>query len=55
MNSMHSSNNNTDKVAVPGIGFATQFKSGDIRIDYKDGSALTVSHYVTVIIDRYST
>ncbi|XP_032670106.1 serine/threonine-protein kinase PLK4 isoform X2 [Odontomachus brunneus] len=42
-NSMYSSNNNTNKVAVPGIGFATKFTSGDIRIDYKDGSALIVS------------
>ncbi|EFN78661.1 serine/threonine-protein kinase PLK4 [Harpegnathos saltator] len=42
-NSIHSSNNNVDKVAVPGIGFATQFTSGDIRIDYKDGSALTMN------------
>lgn len=46
MNSVHNSNNNNaDKVAVPGIGFATQFKSGDIRIDYKDGTALTVNRF----------
>ncbi|EZA49997.1 Serine/threonine-protein kinase PLK4 [Ooceraea biroi] len=44
MSSMHSSScNNANKVAVPGIGFATKLSSGDIRVDYKDGSALTVS------------
>ncbi|XP_014467426.1 PREDICTED: serine/threonine-protein kinase PLK4 [Dinoponera quadriceps] len=43
MNSTHSSNNIVDKVAVPGIGFATQFTSGNIRVDYKDGSVLTVN------------
>lgn len=43
MNSTHSSSNNMNKVAVPGIGFATKLSSGDIRVDYKDGSALTVS------------
>ncbi|XP_025264151.1 serine/threonine-protein kinase PLK4 isoform X2 [Camponotus floridanus] len=42
MNSMHSLNN-ANKVAVPGVGFATRLSSGDIRVDYKDGSALTVS------------
>jgi len=49
MNSTHNSNNNVYKVAVPGIGFATKFSSGDIRIDYKDGSALTVSDCLNVI------
>ncbi|XP_011637322.1 serine/threonine-protein kinase PLK4 [Pogonomyrmex barbatus] len=43
MNSMHNSHNNVNKVAVPGIGIATKLSSGDIRVDYKDGSALTVS------------
>ncbi|GAB1864829.1 Serine/threonine-protein kinase PLK4 [Camponotus japonicus] len=42
MNSTHSLNN-ANKVAVPGVGFATRLSSGDIRVDYKDGSALTVS------------
>lgn len=42
INSTHSFNN-ANKVAVPGIGFATTLSSGDIRVDYKDGSALTVS------------
>ncbi|XP_034196457.2 polo like kinase SAK [Osmia lignaria lignaria] len=35
--------NNTNKIAIPGIGTATQLSSGDIRVDYKDGTALTVS------------
>ncbi|CAL7936789.1 unnamed protein product [Xylocopa violacea] len=43
MNSIRNENNNTYKVAVPGIGTATQLSSGDIRVDYKDGSTLTVS------------
>ncbi|XP_029160942.1 serine/threonine-protein kinase PLK4 [Nylanderia fulva] len=42
INSAHSFNN-ANKVSVPGIGFATTLSSGDIRVDYKDGSALTVS------------
>lgn len=49
MNSIYSSNDNVDKVVVPGIGFVTKFTSGDIRVDYKDGSALTVSRYMTII------
>ncbi|XP_071566402.1 serine/threonine-protein kinase PLK4 [Temnothorax nylanderi] len=44
MNSMHNSNHhNVTKVAVPGIGFVTKLSSGDIRVDYRDGTALTVS------------
>ncbi|KZC12596.1 Serine/threonine-protein kinase PLK4 [Dufourea novaeangliae] len=44
MNSMrNSSTTNTNKVVVPGVGTATQLSSGDIRVNYKDGSALTVS------------
>lgn len=46
---MRNSFNNASKVAVPGIGFATTLSSGDIRIDYKDGSSLTVSCYVVLI------
>ncbi|XP_012235642.1 serine/threonine-protein kinase PLK4 [Linepithema humile] len=42
-NSTHSSYNNANKIAVPGIGFATKLSSGDIRVDYKDGSALTIN------------
>ncbi|KAG5319316.1 PLK4 kinase, partial [Pseudoatta argentina] len=42
MNSMRNSNHNM-KIAVPGIGFATKLLSGNIRIDYQDGSALTIS------------
>lgn len=30
-------------VAVPGIGFIRELSSGNIRVEYKDGSALTVS------------
>lgn len=43
MNSIRNSNNGVNKVVVPGVGTATQLSSGDIRVDYKDGSALTVS------------
>ncbi|XP_043253044.1 serine/threonine-protein kinase PLK4 isoform X2 [Colletes gigas] len=43
MNSMRNSSNNTNNVVIPGVGTATQLSSGDIRLDYKDGSALTVS------------
>ncbi|XP_011880255.1 PREDICTED: serine/threonine-protein kinase PLK4 [Vollenhovia emeryi] len=43
INSTHNSCHTVNKVAVPGIGFATKLSSGDIRVDYKDGSALTVS------------
>lgn len=31
------------EVNVPGVGTALQTPSGDVRIDYKDGSILTVS------------
>lgn len=44
MNSTHSSYNNANKIVVPGIGFATKLLSGDVRVDYKDGSAITVSY-----------
>ncbi|XP_003702230.2 polo like kinase SAK [Megachile rotundata] len=43
MNSISNLNTNTYKIMIPGIGTATQLSSGDIRVDYKDGSALTVS------------
>ncbi|XP_076236304.1 polo like kinase SAK [Calliopsis andreniformis] len=43
MNSIRNSNNSISKIIVPGVGTATQLSSGDIRVDYKDGSALTVS------------
>ncbi|KAL6427074.1 hypothetical protein ACFW04_009329 [Cataglyphis niger] len=43
MNSAHNINNNANMVAVPGIGFASKLSSGDIRVEYRDGSALTVS------------
>lgn len=44
MNSIRNSNtSNFNKVVVPGVGTATQLSTGDIRVNYKDGSALTVS------------
>ncbi|XP_076277413.1 polo like kinase SAK [Lasioglossum baleicum] len=44
MNSIRNSNtSNFSKVVVPGVGIATQLSTGDIRVNYKDGSALTVS------------
>lgn len=43
MNSIRNLNTNTYKIMIPGIGTATQLSSGDIRVDYRDGSALTVS------------
>lgn len=43
MNSVRSTNSGIEKIKVPGIGIAMQLPSGDIRIDYKDGSTLTVS------------
>ncbi|KAK2581919.1 hypothetical protein KPH14_002374 [Odynerus spinipes] len=43
MNSVRSTSSGIEKVTVPGIGIAMQLPSGDIRIDYKDGSTLTVS------------
>lgn len=42
-NSAHNFNNNANMVAVPGIGFIRELSSGNIRVEYKDGSALTVS------------
>ncbi|XP_015184003.1 PREDICTED: serine/threonine-protein kinase PLK4 isoform X2 [Polistes dominula] len=42
MNSVHSTNCDIEKVTVPGIGIAMELPSGDIKIDYKDGSSLTV-------------
>uniref|UniRef100_A0A6V7J665 POLO box domain-containing protein n=1 Tax=Bracon brevicornis TaxID=1563983 RepID=A0A6V7J665_9HYME len=34
---------NYNRVTVPGIGTATQLPTGDIKVEYKDGSILTVS------------
>lgn len=42
-NSVRVSACNMNKVTVPGVGVATQLPSGDVRVDYKDGSTLTVS------------
>ncbi|XP_063987432.1 serine/threonine-protein kinase PLK4 [Diachasmimorpha longicaudata] len=42
-NSMRVSTYNFNKVNVPGIGVATQMPSGDIKVEYKDGSSLMVS------------
>ena len=38
------------KISLNGIGTAILLPSGDIRIDYKDGSVLTVSHYLLLLI-----
>lgn len=45
INSIRNTNTSVYKVAVPGVGTATQLPSGDIRVDYKDGSTLTVSTF----------
>lgn len=42
-NSVQMSFSDIKKVMVPGVGVTTQLPSGDIRIDYKDGSAITAS------------
>ncbi|XP_012288170.1 serine/threonine-protein kinase PLK4 [Orussus abietinus] len=42
-NSVRVSTYNTNKVTVPGIGIACQLPSGDVKVEYKDGSTLTVS------------
>lgn len=34
---------NFNKVTVPGVGAATQMPSGDVKVEFKDGSSLTVS------------
>lgn len=49
MNSAYNSNYNASKVAVPGIGFVTKLSSGNIRIDYYDGSAFIVKFYLTIV------
>lgn len=46
MNSVYSINCDIEKVTIPGIGVAIQLPSGDIKIDYKDGSSLTVKAYL---------
>lgn len=48
MNSIRNSNNSVNKIVVPGVGIATQLSSGDIRVDYKDGTALTVSRFLNI-------
>ncbi|THK33125.1 serine/threonine-protein kinase PLK4 isoform X1 [Diachasma alloeum] len=63
-NSMRVSAYNFNKVNVPGVGVATQMPSGDIKVEYKDGSSLTVSpqsigggivyESITGAITRYS-
>ncbi|XP_023248429.1 serine/threonine-protein kinase PLK4 isoform X2 [Copidosoma floridanum] len=42
-NSVRVSQTKVTKINVPGIGTAIQTPSGDIRVDYKDGSVLTVT------------
>lgn len=41
--SVRSSNYIFNQVTVPGIGIATQLPSGDVKVEYNDGSSLTVS------------
>ncbi|XP_015593483.1 serine/threonine-protein kinase PLK4 [Cephus cinctus] len=43
LNSVRISNCNTNKVTVPGVGVASHLPSGDVRVDYKDGTTLTIS------------
>ncbi|XP_046626383.1 serine/threonine-protein kinase PLK4 isoform X1 [Neodiprion virginianus] len=38
-----STNITNTKISIPGVGVATQLSSGDVRVDYSDGSTLTVS------------
>ncbi|XP_011308644.1 serine/threonine-protein kinase PLK4 [Fopius arisanus] len=64
MNSMRFPSYNFNKVTVPGVGVAIQMPSGDIKVEYKDGSSLTISpqsvgggivyESITGAITRYS-
>ncbi|XP_012261416.2 serine/threonine-protein kinase PLK4 [Athalia rosae] len=38
-----STNLTNNKITIPGVGVATQLSTGDVRVDYGDGSMLTVS------------
>ena len=42
-NSFRNSQSRSNKINIPGICTATQMTSGDIKIDYKDGSSIIVS------------
>ncbi|XP_058794840.1 serine/threonine-protein kinase PLK4 [Phymastichus coffea] len=42
-NSLRVSQSKAVKISIPNIGTAVQTPSGDIRVDYKDGSVLTVT------------
>ena len=48
-NSIRNISNSFCKIAVPGIGTATQLSSGEIHVNYKDGSTLTVSRLLNCI------
>lgn len=37
-----STNMGNNKITIPGVGVATQLSTGDVRVDYGDGSTLTV-------------
>lgn len=51
MNSVrNTSNNSICKIAIPDICTATQLSSGDIHINYKDGSSLIVNKNVLYYI-----
>lgn len=41
-NSVRSSQYAFNRVIIPGIGVAIQLPNGDVKIEYKDGSAITV-------------
>lgn len=49
MNSIRNIGNSFCKVSIPGIGTATKLSSGDIHVDYRDGSTLTVSIFINYI------
>lgn len=52
MNSVRNTNNNSIcKIAIPDICTATQLSSGDIHINYKDGSSLIVSNGGDIIYE----
>lgn len=51
MNSVrNTSNNSIYKIAIPDICTATQLSSGDIHINYKDGSSLIVNKNILYYI-----
>ena len=49
LNSVQMSCLEISRVVVPGIGMAMQMPSGDVRVDFKDGSALTVRFFASYL------